>query len=164
VISDTDHYAPGRGDALWAWKSSVRGNHPILMDFGLIGGLDPANPDYAAFEPARWAMGDTRRFADRINLIDMEPRTDLSSAGYALADRGREYVVLVPTPQPTCSVTVEPGTYAVGWFTVEERQSIPGELTRVASPEAIDFRVPAAVTGPVVLYLYAEDDKRREQD
>ena len=33
VITDTDHYAPGRGDALWAWKSFIRGNHPILMDF-----------------------------------------------------------------------------------------------------------------------------------
>jgi hypothetical protein len=30
VISDTDHYAPGNGDALWAWKSFLRGHHPIL--------------------------------------------------------------------------------------------------------------------------------------
>jgi hypothetical protein len=29
VITDTDHYAPGSGDALWAWKSFVRGQHPI---------------------------------------------------------------------------------------------------------------------------------------
>lgn len=26
VISDTDHYAPGAGDALWAWKS-----RPLLV-------------------------------------------------------------------------------------------------------------------------------------
>jgi hypothetical protein len=38
VISDTDHYAPGLGDALWAWKSFLRGHHPILMDYGIIGG------------------------------------------------------------------------------------------------------------------------------
>ena len=44
IISDTDHYAPGHGDALWAWKSFVRGHHPILMDFGLIGGLEPGGP------------------------------------------------------------------------------------------------------------------------
>src|SRR6266508_2462817 len=30
VIADTDHFAPGGGDALWAWKSFVRGHHPIL--------------------------------------------------------------------------------------------------------------------------------------
>ncbi len=40
VITDTDHFAPGRGDALWAWKSFLRGHHPILMDFGMIGGVN----------------------------------------------------------------------------------------------------------------------------
>jgi hypothetical protein len=64
VISDTDHYAPGRGDALWAWKSFLRGHHPILMDFGLIGGVHPSDPSaggpmsYVAYEPARYAMGE----------------------------------------------------------------------------------------------------------
>ena len=51
------------------------------MDFGLIEALRPAaesNPDagdgpFEAFEAARWAMGDTRRFADRMDLIAMEP-------------------------------------------------------------------------------------------
>ena len=37
------------------------------------------------FEPARWAMGDTRRYAERMSLIDMEPRPDRSSTGFALA-------------------------------------------------------------------------------
>ena len=59
VITDTDHYAPGHGDALWAWKSFLRGHHPILMDFGLIGGINPPGPSmggpmsYTGFEPAR---------------------------------------------------------------------------------------------------------------
>jgi hypothetical protein len=35
VITDTDHYASGAGDALWAWKSFLRGHNPILMDFGI---------------------------------------------------------------------------------------------------------------------------------
>jgi hypothetical protein len=25
VIADTDHFAPGQGDALWAWKAFIRG-------------------------------------------------------------------------------------------------------------------------------------------
>src|SRR5581483_6198491 len=33
IITDTDHYAPGRGNALWAWKCFLRGQNPILMDF-----------------------------------------------------------------------------------------------------------------------------------
>ena len=69
IITDSDHYAPGNGDALWAWKSFLRGHHPILMDFGLIGGLEPTGeadpeagvPPFEFYEPARWAMGDTRR-------------------------------------------------------------------------------------------------------
>jgi hypothetical protein len=82
IINDTDHYALG-GDALWAWKSFLRGLHPILMDFGLLGGVDPPDPSaggpmsYAAFEPARWAMGDTLRLASRMNLLEMQPRADL---------------------------------------------------------------------------------------
>ena len=44
VITDTDHYAPGKGDALWAWKSFLRGHHPILMDFGIIDGVNPPEP------------------------------------------------------------------------------------------------------------------------
>ena len=43
IITDTDHYAPGSGDALWAWKSFLRGHHPILMDFGLIAGVEPTS-------------------------------------------------------------------------------------------------------------------------
>ena len=82
VISDTDHYAPGMGDALWAWKSFLRGHHPILMDFGLIDGVTSSgNPGYAQFEAARYAMGDTLRYAQRIRLAEMEPHGDLSSTG-----------------------------------------------------------------------------------
>ena len=33
----------------------LRGHHPILMDFGLIGGLPAADPPFEAFEPARSA-------------------------------------------------------------------------------------------------------------
>ena len=105
VISDTDHYAPGQGDALWAWKSFLRGHHPILMDFGLIAGLEPdgraARPRPACRRSrrtsrARWAMGDTRRYAERIGLVDMQPRDDVASTGYALVNPGVEYLVLQP--------------------------------------------------------------------
>ena len=44
IITDTDHYAPGKGDALWAWKSFLRGHNPILMDFGITGGVNPPDP------------------------------------------------------------------------------------------------------------------------
>jgi hypothetical protein len=148
IITDTDHYAPGHGDALWAWKSFLRGHHPILMDFGLIGGLPatgaPAGsdePSSEAFEPARWAMGDTRRYADRIDLIAATPDVTASSTRYALVNPGVEYLVLQPDGDGrSFTVTLPPGTYEVGWFGVTSRteagagvlsvgESVPTELT-----------------------------------
>jgi hypothetical protein len=162
VLSDTDHYAPGHGDALWAWKSFLRGHHPILMDFGIIGGVAPADPSaggpmsYAAFEPARYAMGDTRRFAERMGLIDMEPRDDLSSTGYALASPGQEYLVLEPGGAgASFTVLLEPGTYTAEWFGVDDRRTVPGDTATVEGPPATGFTPPPDLSGPAVLYLKA---------
>ena len=154
VITDTDHYAPGQGDALWAWKSFLRGHHPILMDFGLISGLAPDDPGYQAFEPARYAMGDTLRYAERMNLIAMAPRGDLSSTGYVLANPGAEYLVLQPSELAEAfTVTLEPGTYTAEWYSVttRETQAAAGQLT--ASAEPASFTASFAEPGPVVLYL-----------
>jgi hypothetical protein len=162
VISDTDHYAPGRGDALWAWKSFLRGHHPILMDFGIIGGVNPSDPSaggamsYAAIEPARYAMGDTLRFAERMSLIEMQPRGALSSTGYALANPGEEYLVLQPsaTADPF-TVRLAAGTYRVEWFGLGSRQTMEvGEVT-VEREEDHSFTAPFAEGEPGVLYLRA---------
>jgi hypothetical protein len=159
VISDTDHYA-SHADALWAWKSFLRGHHPILMDYGLIGGVDPADPSaggpmsYTAFEPARWAMGDTRRFADRMRLIDMEPRDDLSSTGYALANPGREYLVLhTGGADGSFTVLLKPGTYSGEWFGIDSRQTTEAGQVAVERDEHLNFTVPWPQTEPAVLYL-----------
>jgi Family of unknown function (DUF6298) len=159
IINDTDHYALG-GDALWAWKSFLRGLHPILMDFGLIGGVDPPDSSaggpmsYAAFEPARWAMGDTLRFAERMHLIQMQPRQDLSSTGYALANPGEEYLVLQPSGAAgPFTVRLEPGTYSAEWFSIEARETVPGTATTIDRPMAASFRAPSEASGPTALYL-----------
>jgi hypothetical protein len=160
VITDTDHYAPGRGDALWAWKSFLRGHHPILMDFGLIGGMNPPDPSagaplsFEAFEPTRNAMGDTRRFAERMGLIDMAPRTDLTSTGYALANPGREYLVLHPgDASEPFTVTLDAGTYDVEWFDVGRRVTASTNGVTVAGPDPLDLSSPFPDGGPAVAYI-----------
>ena len=122
---------------MWAWKAFLRGQHPILMDFGLFGGANPPDPSagtpsYASFEAVRYAMGDTRRFAERLNLLQMESRGDLSSTGYALASPGAEYLVLQPseTAQPI-TLNVEPGRYALEWFHVQQRETLAGDTLTV---------------------------------
>jgi hypothetical protein len=156
VITDTDHYAPGKGDALWAWKSFLRGHHPILMDFGIIDGvnLPEPSPPYAAFEPARYAMGDTLRYADRMNLIDMVPRGELSSTGYVLANPGQEYLVLQPgeTADPF-TVTLEAGTYSVEWYSVTTSETKEAGKLTIESDGSVRSTAPFTEAGPAVLYL-----------
>jgi len=162
IITDTDHYAPGKGDALWAWKTFLRGHHPILMNFGIIAGVNPPDPSsrgpgvppYEAFEAARYAMGETLRFAQRTNLIGMEPRDDLSSTGYVLANPGQEYLVLQPAEATDpYTVMLEGGTYAVEWFSVNGRQSKAGDKVIVPHDQCVSFTAPFAQAGPTVLYL-----------
>ena len=160
VVSDTDHYAPGHGDALWVWKSFVRGHHPILMDFGLLFGVNPPDPSaggpmsFEAFEPARWAMGDTARFAERMDLLRMEPRIDISSTGYALVNPGTEVLVLAPDGG-RFSVGLEPATYAVEWFGVASRETVTADAVTIRRARDLAFEPPSDIEGPVVLYARA---------
>jgi hypothetical protein len=54
-------------------------------------------------------MGDTLRYARRMRLIAMQPRGDLSSTSYALANPGEEYLVLQPAElADPFTVTMDP--------------------------------------------------------
>jgi hypothetical protein len=159
VISDTDHYSPFGSDALWAWKSFLRGHNPILYDLGIVNGVNPPDPSagtpsYESLEPARYALGDTLRFARRMDLVATEPRGDLSSTGYALANPGTEYLVLQPSEAgDPFTVTLGAGTYAVEWYGVDSRETAEaGEIT-VERPTPIRFSAPNNAAGPAVLYL-----------
>ncbi len=161
MITDTDHYS-GSGDALWAWKSFLRGHNPILMDYGIIAGVNPLDPSvgspgvppYEAFEGARYAMGDTLRYAQKVNLLAMEPRGDLSSTGFALANPGEEYLVLQPNniPEPL-TVTLEPGMYRVEWFSINGRDTQTASQVSIRSSGNSSFTAPFSEAGPAVLYL-----------
>ncbi len=158
VITDTDHYAPGKGDALWAWKSFLRGHHPILMDFGIIDVVNPLDPSlgvppFEFYEPARSAMGDTLRYAERMNLIDMTPRADLSSPGYALANPGEEYLILQPTDSgDPFTVKLAPGAYRVEWFSLDRRETTSAGTATADGDATLRFTSPFGA-GPCVLYL-----------
>ena len=159
VISDTDHYSPFKADALWAWKSFLRGHNPILYDLGIIhvgnpGETFPGAPPYESYEPARQAMGDTLRLAESVDLGRMEPRGQLSSTGYALANPGQDYLVLHPGEAGEAfTVTLEEGTYTVAWYGLNERRRVGADDLAVERDTATSFRTPAAIAGPAVLHL-----------
>jgi hypothetical protein len=159
VISDTDHYSPFKADALWAWKSFLRGHNPVLYDLGIVGGVNPSDPSfgspsYESLEPARHAMGDTRRYAERMRLVDMVPRGDLTSTGYALANPSEEYLLLQPSEMADpFTVVLEAGTYAVEWYGVTSREIKGASSMAIASGGSTSFTAPLAEPGPAVLYL-----------
>lgn len=152
VITDTDHYAPGKEDVLWAWKSFVRGHNPILMDFAITD-LAHFNPSpYESDEAARYAMGDTLRFAQRMQLLETKPRGELSSTGYVLASPGKEYLILQPEAASPFTVKLEAGTYTLEWFSVTGRETQTGDTITVEEAHTIPFEPPFE-SDSTVLYL-----------
>jgi hypothetical protein len=99
-------------------------------------------------------MGDTLRFAQRMKLIEMEPRDDLSSTRYVLANPGEEYLVLQPSqPADPFTVTLEAGTYTTEWYSVTSREIADTGKVTVDGDGSVSFTVPFDEAGPAVLYL-----------
>jgi hypothetical protein len=107
---------------------------------------------FEAFEPARFAMGDTVRLAERVGLIDMEPRRDLGSTGYVLANPGVEYLALQPESGEPFTLTLEPGSYDVEWFAVDDRDTAEAGTVSAEKGGPLTFE-PPLTGGPSVLYL-----------
>lgn len=165
-ILDTDHTwnnacmtrtSEQRADHAWVWKSFLRGYNPIYMD-----PLDLARPDgvmdYAkanayAIVRARPAMGHTRAYAERMNLVAMTPRNDLASTQYCLANPGKEYLIYLPDGgEATVDLSAAKTPLAVEWFNPRTGDKRPGD--KVDSGAKRPFKAP--FEGDAVLYLRGE--------
>jgi hypothetical protein len=141
VLMDTDHQCGGCGDPTFPWRSFLRGYNPIYMDE-----LDD--------EPRKWAirsaLGQTRRYANRIDLAHMRPLVELASTRYVLAAPGREYLVYQPDGGPfSVDLGAASASFRVEWFD-------PGH-DRVVRADAVSGRGVVRFTPPfqgqAVLYL-----------
>jgi hypothetical protein len=140
VLLDTDHLCGVCGDAAFVWKSFLRGHNPIYMD------PFDAHP---VREAARVAMGQTRRYARRIDLRHAKPRGDLVSTGYALARPGREYLVFQPArTRFSIDLGGRAGTWAGEWL-----DPTSGRVVRFRSRRAAGRSWFAPPSGPSVLLL-----------
>jgi hypothetical protein len=125
VISDTDHLWGDGGDRTWAWKSFTRGLQPIFMDgYNATPGHPFGNPSTnwksSTFVSLRQNLGYIKSYADRMNLVAMAPRGDLTSTKYALANpinSNGEYLVYAPLDGSfTVNLTSTRGNLSVEWF------------------------------------------------
>ena len=133
IILDTDHLGADL-DRHWVWKSFTRGHNPIYMDqlddpALAIGGAHAQNPPWtnvSIAEDARLAMGATKYYAGKANLINMTPQHGdegtpsvyPSSTRYCLFTVGEEYLVYQPD-HAQFTVSVPANRYAVEWFNPE---------------------------------------------
>src|SRR3989344_4145625 len=123
VIVDTDHThgwaIPPSG---WAWKIFTRGGHPLLMDAYIEESGRTTPSEKAQVVETRKQIGQSVRYADRMGLINMRPRNDLTSTAYALANPGTEYLVYQPAGG-SFTLNLAAGTYAAEWFNVSSGQT-----------------------------------------
>ncbi len=122
VLVDTDHLWGIGGGRDWVWKTFLRGHHPIYMD--------PLDADPVR-EEARRAMGDTRRFAQRIDLAASVPDTKVSSAGYALVNRtpgAEEILAYLPRGRAKLDLGFLRGTLRSEWLDPVNGTAVDGGL------------------------------------
>ncbi|MCP5005508.1 MAG: hypothetical protein GY941_16455 [Planctomycetes bacterium] len=143
IILDSDHVAVKIADRSWIWKSFLRGHNPILMDW------DIEKTDEPRKLSAREAMGDTLKYAEKMNLAAMTPSTQISSTKYALANPGSEYLIYQPNTG-SFKVNLEAGKYDFEWFRPKT-----GEVfsTGTVNSQAGKRSFTPPFGGTVVLYL-----------
>lgn len=173
IISDTDHLAgvlenPTPG---WAWKSFLRGLNPILMDVlqNTAPGYDKEwnRPNRPGLAETRVAMGQTLRFARRVDLSKMVPSVELASTRYCLANAGVEYLVYFPFDdlrkrekilqrvriidnKISVDLSGTSGSFRIEWFNPKTGEAIEKGTTTGGGTRF--FKAPFA--GDAVLYLY----------
>ncbi len=143
VVSDTDHlWGHTGGDNIWVWKSFTRGLNVLFMEQLL--------PSPTWQDSARQAMGQIRRFADRMNLAGMRPEDKLSATRYCLANRGREYLVFQSNKgEFSLDLTGAKGTFTVEWFDINHDRAIPAKPVQGGGARTFTTPFP----GPAALYV-----------
>ena len=126
ILSDTDHYSPMGSHALWAWKTFLRGHHPVLYDLGIFGGVRRIR------RPVHRRTSRSSRHASRWETRCAVPSGcvsangtagELASTGYALVNPGVEYLVLQPDEDADhVEIELPAGTYRAHWFGLERRE------------------------------------------
>ena len=159
ILTDTDHLW-GLGCATgWVWKSFTRGLNPLLMDpVAPFPGID-AHPqwgdinrgDHPLWDPNRVCMGDTARYARRLDLNNTVPRPDLATTGYCLAHPGVAYLAYGPDGGDIgLDLTEASGSFRLEWFSVPRGEIVgTGEATGGSKQT---FAPPCE--GEVVLYIW----------
>ena len=115
------------------------------------------------WDPARKAMGLTRRVAQNIDLAAMVPSDDSAqcSTRYCLRDPGKAYLVYQPGGN-SLSLRLEAGTYRAEWFDPVTGQV---KLTEpVETPSSVIQKLTSPRKGAWVLFVRALSSEPLRRD
>jgi hypothetical protein len=121
IVNDTDHlWGQQGGDGVWVWRSFTRGLNVLFMEELL--------PSPMWQDSARDAMGQVRRYSQKIDLPRMVPAPELGQTGYMLADQGREYLAFQEGDQRESRMDPRNAleSFAVDWLDVMTGEAVPG--------------------------------------
>lgn len=143
VVNDTDHlWGHTGGDNIWVWRSFTRGLNVLFMEEIL--------PSPTWQDSARQAMGQTRRYAARMNLAAMKPDEKASATRYCLANRGREYLVFQSNKgEFTVDLSDAKGTFRAEWLDINADRTIAAKLVEGGATRTFTTPFP----GPAALHL-----------
>lgn len=148
ILLDTDHLWGIGGDSDWVWKTFTRGYYPLFMDpyeNAILGKVPPAH-----WDSIRLSLGQTRHLAERVDLASMNPREDLASTNYCLAQPNVAYLAYLPTGgEVTIDLTAATGSFQVEWMapvegTITHDEPVTGGATQ---------QLTTPFQGPAVLVL-----------
>lgn len=145
MILDTDHLWGIGGSAEWAWKSFLRGYHPLYMDpcedFDARIFEHPWWPDARTNFQLRQALGAIQKAAGLVNLSLFRPMNHLASSGLCLAGPSG----LIALVEPGGWADLSPNVSSFAWL-----NPLTGKLTswldsagmdRVRNPEGEGFSI-----------------------
>jgi hypothetical protein len=161
VLNDTDHsyywttLESNGPDAQrqWAWETLTLGASPLFMDPYLevwpVRNSPTGNTPDPMWNMLRDSLGNTRRYADKIDLGHDVPSGSLTSTAYCLANPGTQYLVYQPS-SGAFTVTMVAGTYNYEWYNPKSGMIAQTGSMSVAAG-SVSFTPP--FTGDAVLLL-----------
>jgi hypothetical protein len=150
ALLDMDHgwaETPIQNDRRVPWKAFTRGYHFNLYDEP----FEAPEKESAVWENLRRNLGVIAKYANSRfrDLAGMVPAGALASTGYALANRGVEYLAYAPDGGEIV-MQLETGSYAAEWFNPESIEFIDAGIVN-ATGDSMPFEAP--FQGDAVLYL-----------
>jgi len=180
-ILDTDHIGNhmsykvafnAKGQRNWTWKAFTRGHNPIYMEawkwrldrdtqesgkFPNRANIPNAKHKFGLdpfFDPQRKAMGDTLKYANKMNLAKMFPTNSTAecSTGFCIRTPGIEYIAYQPNATGGITINLPAGSYNVETFDTRDRSMVPEYLDNWNGGDKV-FIKPMHASEDWVLYL-----------